>query len=379
MVGIEESAHSELHATASCQLPAARYNAPVQITVIGAGIVGLAIAHELASRGAGVRIVDARGAGQGATWASAGILAPHIEGHSDGLLKLGVASLQEYDRFVDRLTEDSDQLIEYQRSGTLQVALTAEEARRLSAAAARLASARVRHELLDAAAARRLEPALGDFTLALHVPEHGYVGVRSLVSALVEALAERDVVIAESQVQDLHAEAERADAVVVAAGSWSQDLPAPGKGVPVRPIRGQIVHLRLPRPPASRVIWGERCYLVPWEDGSVLVGATSEDVGFDERATAAGVRSLLDRGTELLPELNAAFFDEVRVGLRPATPDELPVIGASSTMRGVFYATGHYRNGVLLAPITALAVADLVLDGRERPELADVRPDRFGL
>jgi glycine oxidase len=195
----------------------------------------------------------------------------------------------------------------------------------------------------------------------------------------VEALAERDVVIAETQVQDLQAESERADVVVVAAGSWSQDLPAPGKGVPVRPIRGQIVQLRLPRPPASRVIWGERCYLVPWEDGTVLVGATSEDVGFDERATAAGVRMLLDRGAELLPELNAAFFDEVRVGLRPATPDELPVIGASSTMRGVFYATGHYRNGVLLAPLTALAVADLVLDGRERPEIANMRPDRFGL
>jgi glycine/D-amino acid oxidase-like deaminating enzyme len=118
---------------------------------------------------------------------------------------------------------------------------------------------------------------------------------------------------------------------------------------------------------------------VPWEDGSVLVGATSEDVGFDERATVVGVRTLLDRGSELLPELTAAFFDEVRVGLRPATPDELPVIGASSTMRRVFYATGHYRNGVLLAPITALAVADLVLEGRTLDEVADLGPARFGL
>ena len=351
----------------------------MQITVIGAGVVGLAIAHELASRGAGVRIVDARGPGQGATWASAGILAPHIESHSDALLELSVGSLREYDSFIDRVTVDSDQLIEYQRNGSLQVALNAEEAARLSSAAARLAAAHVQHELLDAGAARQLEPALGDIVSALHVPEHGYVGVRSLVSALVEALAERDVTVAESQVQDLQAEADAADAVIVSAGSWSQDLAVLGKGVPVRPIRGQILHLRLPRPPASRVIWGERCYLVPWEDGSVLVGATSEDVGFDERATVAGVRTLLERGSELLPELTAAFFDEVRVGLRPATPDELPVIGASSTMRGVFYATGHYRNGVLLAPLTALAVADLVLEGRARPELASVGPDRFGL
>jgi glycine oxidase len=351
----------------------------VKISVIGAGIVGLSIAYELASRGATVRILDARGAGQGATWASAGILAPHIEAHSEPMRRLSVASLNEYDNFIDRVTVDSDQLIEYQRAGTLQVALNGEESQRLSQGVERLVAGQVDHQFLDADAARRLEPALGDIVSALHVPQQGYVGVRSLVSALVEALAERDVIVAEAQVQDLLGEAARADAVVVAAGSWSQDLAVEGKSIPIRPIRGQILHVRLPRPPASRVIWGERCYLVPWEDGSVLVGATSEDVGFDERATTAGVRTLLDRGVELLPELNAAFFEEVRVGLRPATPDELPLIGRSSTMRGVFYATGHYRNGVLLAPITALAVADLVLEGRERPELADVRPNRFGL
>jgi glycine oxidase len=318
----------------------------VNVTVVGAGIVGLSIAHELASRGASVRIEDPRGVGQGATWASAGILAPHIEGHSEGLLALGVQSLHEYDSFIERITIDADQATEYQRSGTLQVALNGDQSQRLSAAAAHLSQAGVRHELIDAGAARRLEPALGDIVSALHVPEHGYVGVRSLV---------------------------------VAAGTWSQDLRGTGKSVPVRPIRGQLLHLRLPRAPASRVIWGEHCYLVPWEDGSVLVGATSEDVGFDERATTAGVGMLLDRGTELLPELTVAFFDDVRVGLRPATPDELPIIGPSSTMRGVFYATGHYRNGVLLAPLTALAIADLVLEGRERPELVLVHPARFGL
>jgi glycine oxidase len=173
----------------------------------------------------------------------------------------------------------------------------------------------------------------------------------------------------------------RAHTVVVAAGCWSAAIDVDGlvSRVPVRPVRGQLLQLAWDGPTLRRVTWGSRCYLVPWEDGSVLVGATSEDVGFDERATTAGVRTLLDRSIEVLPELNAAFFDEVRVGLRPATPDELPLVGASSTMRGVYYATGHYRNGVLLAPFTALAVADLVLEGRERPELADVRPTRFGL
>ena len=154
---------------------------------------------------------------------------------------------------------------------------------------------------------------------------------------------------------------------------------APAAPPPVRPIRGQLVHLRFPEPPVSHVIWGTRGYLVPWQDGSLLVGATSEDVGFDERATAAGVQGLLERAGELVPAARTARFVEVRVGLRPLTADELPVIGASSTMRGVYYATGHYRNGVLLAPLTALMIADLLLDGRERQEHAAVRPDRFGL
>ncbi len=139
------------------------------------------------------------------------------------------------------------------------------------------------------------------------------------------------------------------------------------------------MHLRFPEPPVSHVIWGTRGYLVPWLDGSLLVGATSEDVGFDERSTASGVQGLLQSAGDLVPATRTARFEEVRVGLRPLTDDELPVIGASSTMPGVYYATGHYRNGVLLAPVTALIVADLLLDGRERPEYAAVRPDRFGL
>jgi thiazole synthase len=127
------------------------------------------------------------------------------------------------------------------------------------------------------------------------------------------------------------------------------------------------------------VIWGSRCYLVPWRDGSVLAGATVEDVGFDESSTDAGIQYLREASAELLPILRGAAVEEVRVGLRPMTGDELPAIGPSSTMRNVFYATGHYRNGVLLAALTASLVADLVLDGGRSPELALVRPDRLGL
>jgi glycine/D-amino acid oxidase-like deaminating enzyme len=125
------------------------------------------------------------------------------------------------------------------------------------------------------------------------------------------------------------------------------------------------------------VIWSKDCYVVPWQDGTLLVGATSEDVGFDEHTTAAGIRDLLEAVCELLPEAWKATFVEARAGLRPATSDGLPIIGRSEHVPGLIYATGHFRNGVLLAPLTASIVADLVLEGREDPALALTAPSRI--
>ena len=364
----------------------------MNVTVVGAGIVGCAVAYELASRGARVRIVDPRGVGHGATRASAGVLAPYIEGHAESLLRLTTCSLAQYDRFIDRLRADSHRDIEYRRIGTLQVALAAHEANQLADAARRLAGARVDHRLFSHDEVRRVEPALTPaVTAALLIPQHAYVGVGMVMAALEDALSGHGVRVEAASVQRVEStnrgvhivtssEVHDADALVLAAGSWSGGVEmSPAIPPPVRPVRGQLVHLRFPESPVGHIIWGAHGYLVPWRDGSVLVGATSEDVGFDENATAAGVQMLLERARELLPAAESARFDAVRVGLRPATADELPVIGASSRMRGVYYATGHYRNGVLLAPLTASMVADLVLAGQERPELALVRPDRFGL
>ena len=362
------------------------------VTVVGAGIVGCAVAYELASRGARVRVVDPRGVGQGATGASAGVVAPYIEGHSKPLLRLTSCSLGQYDSFVARVSADARRPVEFRRTGTLEVACTEQEAHQLAQAVRSLEEAGVSHVLADGESARKLEPALaGGITAALLVPEHGCVGVATLMSALGEAMSHHGVALSIDSVQriargdrDLQVETSTAtfaaDAVVIAAGCWSGGVAmAPAVPPPVRPVRGQLLHLRFPEAPISRVIWSARGYLVPWQDGSVLVGATSEDVGFDESATVAGVRELLEHARELVPVVETARFDGVRTGLRPASADELPIVGASSTMRGVYYATGHYRNGVLLAPLTAAMVADLVLDRRERPELALVRPDRFGL
>jgi glycine oxidase len=171
-----------------------------------------------------------------------------------------------------------------------------------------------------------------------------------------------------------------AGAVVLATGAWSGLIQIGGAEprVPVKPIRGQLLHLGWDGPTPSQTVWDDRCYVVPWPDGTVLVGATVEDVGFDERTTVSGVHELLAAVTDLLPPASAAQVLSTRAGLRPATPDGLPVIGWSAVVPGLMYATGHYRNGVLLAPLTARVVADVLLDDATDPALELTTPSRFG-
>ncbi len=173
----------------------------------------------------------------------------------------------------------------------------------------------------------------------------------------------------------------RADAAVLAAGSWAGAVSIEGVSnrVPVRPIRGQLLHLQWSgAQQLRRILWSERCYIVPWQNGTVLVGATEEDAGFDERTTLAGIQDLIDAACELVPHAWTASLLAAKVGLRPATPDHIPIIGWSRAIPNLMYATGHYRNGILLAPLTAELVANAVLDGRADPMLELTSPQRFG-
>jgi glycine oxidase len=364
----------------------------VKVVVVGGGVIGCAVACELSSRGADVVVLERREPGAGATQASAGMLAPYIEGHSAALRQLGEASLAMYDAFVDRVRAAAKRDVAYRRTGSLEVALTNAQVERLRTSEARYREAGIDHRWLDAHEALALEPSLAASTRAgLFVPAHGQVAARELVAALSGAAARTGATIALATAERITGSAAglrvasdtsvfKADAVVLAAGSWSGQVAI--ERVPpaaVRPIRGQLLHLACAQPLASRVLWGADSYVVSWEDGTVLAGATVEDVGFDEGATVAGVRDLLEAVCELVPAVSAARFEGVRVGLRPATSDELPIVGRAAALPNVVYATGHYRNGVLLAPLTAGAVADLLLEGRERPELALMRPSRFGL
>ena len=316
------------------------------VVIVGAGIIGCAIARELAVRGVACTVFDPRPVAGGATQASAGMLAPYVEAHERGpLLELAVRSLSLYDDWIAAVSREGGADVEYRRIGTLET--------------------------------------VADRS----IPEHGYVAAEALTVALAAA-AERhgarfvrarvDRVVRDNQSLAVHTETTLCAGahVVLAAGAWGNSI----DGIripPVRPVRGQLLRLGWNSTPLSTIVWGPRCYVVPWLDGTVLVGATVEEAGFDERTTAAGIQSLLDAVCELLPAAHDATFIEARVGLRPATPDELPVIGSDPDVPGLIHASGHYRNGILLAPITAKAIADLVTAGATDIDLESFRPDRF--
>jgi len=359
---------------------------------VGGGIIGCSVAYELGRRGAAVRVLECRDVGAGATQASAGILAPFIEATPDSpLYILGRHSLNLYDQFVANVIHDGEADVPYQRSGTLEVATDEESASRLGQTALVLGRAGIECRLLDRVSARTHEPHLADSVHgALIVPDHGFVGARALTAALRTAAARHRVSFDTSRTVrrvfrdhgGLSVETSEglvtSQQVVLAAGSWAGCIDVEGEmALPVRPVRGQLLRLRWSGAPLARVVWGPRCYVVPWPDGSLLVGATVEDVGFDESATVAGVAGLLDAVTGLLPAARQAGFESVRVGLRPVTLDNLPAVGRAVSMPNLVYATGHYRNGVLLAPLTAALVAELLLNGTENPLLASVAPGRF--
>ena len=365
--------------------------APPDILVIGAGVIGCAVAHELARRGASVEVVDDRAPGMGATQASAGMLVPYIEASEGALLDLGVRGLKAWDDFLPLVLTDSRATLEYERAGSLSVARDDATLETLRATARALERWRVPAEALDGREVRRREPALSrDVRGGLFVSFHGHVDAHELTRALTVAARRHGARVLEpARVRRVQKAANEfavvtdrgtltADVVVMAAGSWSGSIEIEGsETLPVHPVRGQLLRLEWRSLPLARIVWGEGCYLVPWSDGTLLVGATVEEVGFDERNTVDGVRGLMDAATAIVPGVATAAFLGARAGLRPGTPDELPIIGPSPDVPNLFYATGHYRSGVLLAPLTAQLIGDAIVDGRIDPVLSVTSPGRF--
>jgi glycine oxidase len=364
------------------------------VVVVGGGAIGLCCAWRLAQDGAETVVLDRAEPPAGATRVAAGMLAPigELAFGEPELLKMTIAAAEIYPDFVAELEAASELDTGYASHGALHIALDRDEAAELRRVHDLQRSLGLGAEWLPPRRCRELEPGLTpSFNGGVHVPEEAAVDPRAMTAALLAALA-ADGVEVRGGVEVTEAlldgdriegvrtgsgEELRAETVVLACGAWSgaaEWLPERARP-PVRPVKGQILELRAPdgEPPCERILASERVYLVPRPDGRLIAGATTEERGFDTTVTAGGVHELLREAYRLLPDVAEMELVESMAGLRPGTPDNLPLIGPGA-LEGLVLACGHYRNGILLAPLTGEAVADLLSTGAPPDAVAPASP-----
>jgi glycine oxidase len=364
--------------------------------VIGAGASGLGIAWRLAAAGCPVTAFERGAAGRGASWAAAGMLAAGLEAEpgEERLLALNLEGQRLWPAFRTELEAVSGIEVGYRDEGTLAVALTRDDVERLRFAFDFQRAGGIQLDWLSVVEARRLEPHLRPgVAAAVLSPNDHQVDSRRLVLALKQAfLAAGGALHEHAEVRALDIEAGRArgaivgdercaaDVVVLAGGAWSAGLEGlpPAVRPPVRPVKGQMLALRMdPAQPLLRhVLWAPKGYLVPKPDGRLIVGGTVEERGFDPDLTAGGVLALLEAAWRALPTIEELPIDELWTGFRPTSRDDAPILGPTS-VEGLFVATGHHRNGILLTPLTALAVSEAVLSGRVPDLIREFTIDRF--
>jgi|HubBroStandDraft_5_1064220.scaffolds.fasta_scaffold08110_1 glycine oxidase len=362
------------------------------VAIVGGGVIGLAIAFELAERGVNVRVFDRDEPAHAASWAAAGMLAPYTERiTNEALLQLCATSLDEYPRFLERVIAAGAVDPGLRLNGVFYAAFTDGGLESLQRHAHHLQSRGVECVVMDRHAARDEAPWCGPDVLGgVIVQGEGYVHNRRLGRALVSACEARGVRVERSAKIVVESDARRvlglrtdfgfvgAEAVVNACGAWAAHL----HGVPtdciapVQPVRGQMLALGMPIPFVHRATWVPGAYLVPRDDGRLLVGATVESAGFDLRVTPEGMHELLHAALAAAPMLGDLAMVETWSGLRPGTRDGLPILG-TTPLAGYFLATGHYRNGILLTPVTARLVADAIEHGT-RAALEPFSLARFG-
>jgi glycine oxidase len=361
------------------------------VAIAGGGVIGAAIALELARAGLRVGVFDRQQPGQEASWASAGILSPAPE--SPGMIAmvpLGKASLSLYPEFVAQVEEISGQSTGFRPKGTLEALFSKDTREELSTIIALHHGLGLQAEPLRAEDARELEPALSEeVEAAVLRPNEASIDNRALTNALLEAAQHSGVEIfpgsgAKAIWRDgnrcagLQLLYERVEAkwTIIAAGCFSETIEGVAKYAPVRPAKGQMIALRAEDVEIQRVLWSDKIYLVPRNDGRILAGATVEHVGFDKRTTAGGIQKLLSAAMELAPGLANARIEETWAGLRPDSPDHLPILGPTD-VDGLVIATGHFRSGILLTPITARLVREWITERRVSEDWSRLSPLRF--
>jgi len=361
-----------------------------EVLVIGGGVIGLAVARAAARSGMSVRLLERGAVGGEASGAAAGMLAAQLEAHAPAALQaLALRSRDLYPGFVRDVEAESGVEVDLQPAGALLVARDA------ASAAALEEMHRVQHhaglpgELLDGPALRRREPAITDRAVrGLHLPLEWSLDPPRLVNGLRIAAERAGVELMERrEVRRIEVEGGRvaglvmvdgtrfaAGHVVVAAGAWSGLLEG-AASPPSEPVRGQIVCFEAPGR-LRHVVADEAAYLVPRGDGRILVGSTMERVGFDRRVTGAGIARLAAAAIDLIPALESATFRTAWAGLRPGSPDDLPLIGAGD-IEGLLYACGHLRHGIVLTPITAQIIERLLRGADPGVALGPFAPGRF--
>jgi glycine oxidase len=362
------------------------------VAIAGAGLIGGAIALELAQAGLRVGVFDRGEPGREASWASAGILSPAPENPGAiPMVPLGKASLAAYPEFVAGVEQISGQSVGFRPNGTIDALFSPDAVRELSTVIALHHGLGLKAEPLRPEDARDLEPSLSaEVEAAALRPDEASVDNRLLTQAILTAARKSGVEIVSGQgAEAIWREGARcaglklgggksvsAKWTVIAAGAFSSQIDGAQAYLPVRPAKGQILALRADGLKMQRVLWSDKVYLVPRNDGRIVAGATVEYVGYQKDVTARGVESILAASIELAPGLADARIEETWAGLRPDSPDHMPILGPTD-VNGLLVATGHFRSGVLLTPITARLVREWITLQRVSVDWERFSPMRF--
>jgi glycine oxidase len=364
-------------------------------SIIGGGIIGLSIGWQLARKGMNVQIFERDAAGKGASWVAAGMLAPRSEAgfEESEQLAFGLESVRLYPQFLKELEQDTGTKVAMEPNGSLMIGLNRDDTERLR----RMYDFRKKIGLpltwLSGAEARELEPLISPRTVsAVSIPDDIHIDNHKLVEALREAFLRCKGTLHEhTPVEQVHIERDRvvnlraagknfdAGTVILSAGSWSKSISGIPESItpPVRPVKGQIITMRMDKScELKHIIRATDAYFVPKEDGRLVLGATSEEMGFDTTISAGLIKDLLEHAWEAVPSIYDLKIEIIEAGLRPASRDHEPIIGPTE-ISNLYYATGHFRSGILFAPVTAYGVAEMLSTKTVPPILRHYLPSRF--
>ncbi|MGB2626501.1 MAG: glycine oxidase ThiO [Candidatus Acidiferrum sp.] len=364
-----------------------RYDA----VVAGGGLIGASIALELATAGLQVALYDSNEPGQEASWASAGMISPAPENlESIPLVPISLASIALYPEFIRNVEELSGIDVGYRRYGAIDALLDGNIEEELSTVIALQHGVGLRAEALNAQRAREMEPALSEkIEGAIFRPDEASLDSRSFTNAVLKAARRKGVeIVAGNGAKAIWKENGRckglilqngeieAGVTIIAAGCFSAQIDGVAPYAPVFPAKGQMMALRCPSVEIRRVLWLEHTYLVPRNDGRIIAGSTIERTGFDHDVTAGGIKKILNEVLQLAPGLEKAQIEETWAGLRPDSPDHLPILGPTD-IGGLSIATGHFRSGILLAPITARLIREWICSQKVSVDWERFSPLRF--